>query len=156
MEVGKFINEIRVEYKMENNKFIMKATFITFCKYFSLALFSFFAPIFYAFLLVFILVVADTITGVMRAGRKEVEKISSKKMFAIVPKLIFYFLLVIVAHALTALEPQLPFVKFALIGISFIEIKSIDENFRGIFGFSFLDKTFQAIKQINQIKRHKE
>jgi len=134
----------------------MKSTLITFSKYFGIALFSFFAPIFYAFMLVTILVVADTITGVMRAGRKDVEKISSKKMFAIVPKLIFYFLLVIVAHGITLVEPQLPFVKFALIGISFIEIKSIDENFRGLFGFSFLDKTFQAIKQVNQIKRHKE
>jgi phage-related holin len=136
--------------------FSMKATLITFLKYFGVALFSFFAPIFYAFILVSILVVTDTITGVMRAGRKDVEAISSKKMFAIVPKLIFYFLLVIVAHGITLVEPQLPFVKFALIGVSFIEIKSIDENFKGLFGFSFLDKTFKAIKQINQIKRHKD
>lgn len=136
--------------------FSMKATLLTFLKYFGVALFSFFAPIFYAFMLVSILVITDTITGVMRAGRKDVEKISSKKMFAIVPKLIFYFLLVIVAHGIALVEPQIPFVKFALIGISFIEIKSIDENFRGLFGFSFLDRTFQAIKQVNQIKRHKE
>jgi phage-related holin len=134
----------------------MKTTLTTFFKYFSLALFSFFAPIFYAFMLVSILVVTDTITGIMRAGRKDIEKISSKKMFAIIPKLIFYFLLVICAHGLSFVENELPFVKFALIGISFIEIKSIDENFRGLFGFSFLDKTFNAIKQINQIKRHKD
>lgn len=139
-----------------NNKSMVKSTFLSFLKYFGVALFAFFSPIFYAFVLVSILVITDTITGIMRAGRKDVERISSKKMFAIVPKLIFYFLLVIVAHGIALVEPQLPFVKFALIGISFIEIKSIDENFRGLFGFSFLDKTFQAIKQVNQIKRHKE
>ena len=141
---------------MENDNFRMKSTLLSFCKYFGVGLFSFFSPIFYAFILVTILVITDTITGVMRAGRKNIQEISSKKMFAIVPKLIFYFLLVIVAHGITLVEPQLPFVKFALIGISFIEIKSIDENFRGLFGFSFLDRTFQAIKHINQIKRHKQ
>lgn len=133
----------------------MKTTFLSILKYFGIALFSFFAPILYAFWLVSILVITDTVTAIMREGRKDVKNISSKKAFPIVPKLIFYFLLVIVAHGLSVLEPQLPFVKFALIGIGWIEIKSIDENFRGLFGFSFIDRTLHAIKQINQIKRHK-
>ena len=134
----------------------MKSTLLSLCKYFGVALFSFFAPIGYAFLLVAILVITDTITGIMRAGRRDVEKITSRKAFAIVPKLTFYFLLVIVAHGLCLVEPQLPFVKFALIGIGWIEVKSIDENFKGLFGFSFIDKTLTAIKQVNQIKRHKD
>jgi hypothetical protein len=91
----------------------------------------------------------------MRAGRKKVETVTSKKAFAIVPKLIFYFLLVIVAHGLAMVEPVLPFVKFALMGIGWIEVKSIDENFRGLFGFSFIDRTLHAIKSVNQIKRHR-
>jgi len=134
----------------------MKATLLSLLKYFSVALISFFSPIKYAFLLVAILVITDTVTGIMRAGRKDVEKVTSRKAFAIVPKLIFYFLLVIVAHGLAMVEPQLPFVKFALIGIGWIEVKSIDENFRGLFGFSFIDRTLQGIKQVNQIKRHKD
>lgn len=134
----------------------MKTTLISIAKYFGVALISFFSPIKYAFLLVAILVITDTITGIMRAGRKQVENVTSRKAFAIVPKLIFYFLLVIVAHGLAIAEPQLPFVKFALIGIGWIEVKSIDENFRGLFGFSFIDKTLHAVKQVNQIKRHKE
>ena len=134
----------------------MKTTLITICKYFGVALISFFSPIKYAFLLVAILVITDTITGIMRAGRKDVGKVTSRKAFAIVPKLIFYFLLVIVGHGLEVVEPQLPFVKFALIGIGWIEVKSIDENFRGLFGFSFIDKTLHAVKQVNQIKRHKD
>ena len=133
----------------------MKSTFLSISKYFVLTLFGFFAPIFYAFWLVSILVITDTITAIMKEGRKDVKNITSKKAFPIVPKLIFYFLLLIVAHSLQVVENQLPFVKFALIGIGWIEIKSIDENFRGLFGFSFIDKTLNAIKQINQIKRHK-
>ncbi len=134
----------------------MKTTLLSLSKYIGIAIFGFFAPINYALILVSILVITDTITGIMRAGRKDVERITSRKAFAIVPKLIFYYLLIIVAHGVTLVEPKLPFVKFALIGIGWIEIKSIDENFRGLFGFSFIDKTLHAIKQVNQIKRHKE
>jgi phage-related holin len=134
----------------------MKVSILSFFKYIGVSLIGFFAPLKVAFILIIILVVTDTVTGIMRAGRKDVERITSRKAFAIVPKLIFYFLLVIVAHGLTLAEPELPFVKFALIGIGWIEVKSIDENFRGLFGFSFIDKTFTAIKQVNQIKRHKD
>jgi len=134
----------------------MKASIVSFFKYIGVSLIGFFAPLKVAFILIVILVVTDTVTGIMRAGRKDVERITSRKAFAIVPKLTFYFLLVIVAHGLCLVEPQLPFVKFALIGIGWIEVKSIDENFRGLFGFSFIDKTLTAIKQVNQIKRHKD
>ena len=133
----------------------MKATLISMIKYFSVALISFLAPLFWAFTLIAILVLTDTITGIMRAGREKVEKVTSKRAFAIVPKLTFYFLFVIVAHGLAMVEPSLPFVKFALMGIGWIEVKSIDENFRGLFGFSFIDRTLHAIKSINQIKRHR-
>jgi phage-related holin len=96
----------------------------------------------------------DTITGVMKAGKDTVKNISSKKAFAIVPKLIFYFLLVICAHACEVfVDDQLPLVKLALIGIGWIEIKSIDENFSAIFGFSFLDRTIEAVKSVNKITR---
>ena len=134
----------------------MKVSILSFFKYIGVSLIGFFAPLKVAFILIIILVVTDTVTGIMRAGRKDVERITSRKAFAIVPKLTFYFLLVIVAHGLCLVEPQLPFVKFALIGIGWIEVKSIDENFRGLFGFSFIDKTLTAIKQVNQIKRHKD
>jgi len=122
--------------------------------YFSAALIAFFAPIIYAFIFTCILVGIDTITGVMKAGKDTVKNISSKKAFAIVPKLIFYFLLVICAHACTIfVDDQLPLVKLALIGIGWIEIKSIDENFSAIFGFSFLDRTIEAFKSVNKITR---
>ncbi|CAB4152009.1 Bacteriophage holin family [uncultured Caudovirales phage] len=135
----------------------MKQQFIIFSKYFFVALVGFFAPILYAFILTIILVSADTITGVMKAGKDSIKDISSKKMFAVVPKISFYFLLIISAHSVQIyVEPQVPFTKLVLIGISWIEIKSIDENFSAIFGFSFMDKILEGMKSINQIKRHKD
>lgn len=135
----------------------MKQQILIFSKYFFVAILGFFAPILYAFILTIILVGADTITGVMKAGKKSVKDISSKKMFAVCPKLSFYFLLIITAHSVQIyVEPQIPFTKLALIGISWIELKSIDENFNSIFGFSFIDKILEGIKSINQIKRHKD
>lgn len=135
----------------------MKQQLFIFIKFFTVALIGFFAPILYAFILTTILVVSDTITGVMKAGKDGVQNITSKKMFAVCPKMSFYFLLIITAHSVQIyVEPQVPFTKLALIGISWIEIKSIDENFNAIFGFSFMDKILEGIKSFNQIKRHKD
>ncbi len=135
----------------------MKTTFYSFIKYFCVGTVAFFAPMLYAFVLIIILVFVDTFTGIMKAGRKNVSNISSKKAFALIPKITFYCLLCIVAHATQLyVIPEVPFLKLSLIGISFIEIKSIDENFRALFGFSFIDKTIKGIRDINQIKRHKD
>jgi phage-related holin len=135
----------------------MKNQFLLFSKYFIVGLIGFFSPILYAFILTTILVTADTVTGVMKAGKKSIKDISSKKMFAVCPKLSFYFVLIISAHSVQLyVEPQIPFTKLALIGISWIEIKSIDENFNSIFGFSFMDKILEGMKSINKIKRHND
>ena len=53
---------------------------------------TFFAPITSAFIVAIMVVLLDTITKVMVVGKtKGVKAISSKKLFRIVPKLIFYF-----------------------------------------------------------------
>ena len=126
-------------------------------KFFIVSITAFFAPIYYAFLFVIILVIVDTITGVMKAGKSDVLKIESSKMFRFIPKLIFYLLLVIVSHSASLyVDNQIPFVKLAIIGVSWIEIKSIDENFREMFGFSFIDKVLEGVKGFNNIKKRKE
>lgn len=135
----------------------MKTTIISFLQYFFVGMVAFFSPILYAFFLIIILVVVDTITGIMKAGKEGIKNISSKKAFALIPKITFYCLLCIVAHSTQLyVVNEVPLVKLSLIGISFIEIKSIDENFKALFGFSFIDKTIQGIKNVNQIKRHKD
>ena len=115
---------------------------------------AFFAPIYFSLMFVVILVVVDTITGVMKAGKKDVKNISSKKLFAFVPKLIIYLLFVIVANfGNSVIDKSIPFVKLAVMGISWIEVKSIDENFRDIFGFSFIDKILDSVKIISNFRK---
>lgn len=132
----------------------MKTSILSkFVTYFGSALLTFFVPITWAFVVVTLLVFADTITGVMKAGKESVKNIQSRKMFAIVPKLIFYFLLIIVAHSCTFIDKDIPFVKLAMFGVAFIEIKSIDENFEIIYGFSFINKILSALKAVSKISR---
>lgn len=113
-----------------------------------------FAPIKGALVFAIILVAVDTITGIMKAGKKNVKDIQSNKMFSIVPKTLFYAFLIIVCQALNNyVDNQIPWVKLSLIGISFIEIKSIDENFNDIFGFSFIDKVILGFKSLTKIQK---
>jgi len=116
-------------------------------------LMAFLAPIHYAFLIVILFVSVDTITGVMAAGKESVKNITSMKMFSLVPKVIFYFLLVITAHGCSYIDEQIPFVKLAMFGVGAIEIRSIDENFEKIYGFSFVNKILESIKQLPKVKR---
>jgi len=124
-----------------------------FITYLMTGLAAFFMPITWAFIVVIIFVSADTVTGIMKAGKDGIRNIQGRKMFAIVPKLIFYFLLVIVAHSCSYIDQQVPFVKLAMFGIGFIEIKSIDENFETIYGYSFMNKIMEALKALSKVKR---
>lgn len=132
----------------------MEKYVLSFFKYFAVSIMAFFAPIYFSLLFVVVLVVVDTITGVMKAGRKDVKNITSKKLFAFVPKLIIYLLFVIVANfGNHVIDKSIPFVKLAIMGISWIEVKSIDENFRDIFGFSFIDKILDSVKLISNFRK---
>jgi len=132
----------------------MKTSILSkFCLYFSTGLLAFFSPIVWALWVVIGLVILDTAFGIMKAGKEDVKSINSRKMFPIVTKSIAYILLICLAQLASFIEPQIPFVKLALFGVAFIEIKSIDENFREIFGFSFIDKILQAFKIVKNIKR---
>ena len=121
--------------------------------YFIGGLAAFFLPILWSLIVVAIFVGVDTITGVMAAGKVDVKNITSKKMFSLVPKITFYLLLVITAHACSYVDSQIPFVKLALIGIGAIEIKSIDENFEKLYGYSFVNKILSALKALSKINR---
>lgn len=134
----------------------MKTTiYVKTMAYFSTGLIAFFMPITWAFMVICLFVIIDTITGVMAAGKDSVKNIQSKKLFSVIPKITFYFLLIIVAQACTFIDDQVPFVKLAMFGVGFIEIKSIDENFAKIYNFSFIDKIMSALKSLSKIDRKK-
>jgi phage-related holin len=113
------------------------------------------SPIKGALLFALMLVVADTVTGIMKAGKAGgVKSIQSNKAFKLIPKLIFYSIAIIVCQGLNNyVDADIPWVKLALIGIGWIELKSIDENFHELFGYSFLDKILEALKNFKKIEK---
>jgi len=40
-----------------------------------------------------------------------------------------------------------------MLGIGFIEVKSIDENFEKIYGYSFVNRILDALKALSKVKR---
>lgn len=114
-----------------------------------------FAPLVGAFYFIIILVATDTLTGVWSAYKTGV--VTSNKAFQLVPKLIFYGLLIICGQALTYyVEHQIPWVKVALAGVAWIEIKSIDENFKKIFGYSFINKVIYALNKVKSFQKRQD
>lgn len=109
-------------------------------------LISFFTPIGWWLVAIGFFVIADFITGMLKA-KKSGNKIESKKMFRTIPKFIGYGLGIIVAQVITLLFfPEFPSVKLMSGFIAFIEVKSIDENIKELTGYSLFG---DIIKMLN-------
>ena len=129
----------------------MKVIFYKFFCYTAASLAAFFLPITWALTSIIAVVVIDTITGVMKAGKSDVDKVQSKRLGAIITKLIFYFSGVVLGRICELfIDDQIPFVKLVLVAVMLIEVKSIDENFKAIYGYSFVDKVLKAFKKISR------
>ena len=112
---------------------------------------AFFLPISWALISTIVIIGIDTVTGVMAAGKNDVKNIESRKMGRVVSKIIYYFSAIIICQiASLYIDDQIPFVKLSLVAIMIIEVKSIDENFRNTFGFSFVDKLLKGFKRLNR------
>lgn len=111
---------------------------------------AFLSPVKGVMAVVGLLVVADMITGVI-AAKKSGKEIKSSKLFRTVAKFVVYGLFVMVAHAVE-LEflKDWPATKLVAALIATIELKSLDENAKTLFGISFFDKI------INLIAKRKE
>lgn len=129
----------------------MKSITFKLLSYTSASLAAFFLPITWALTSIVAVVIIDTITGVMKAGKSDIDKVHSRKLSAVVTKLIFYFSGVILGRISELyIDDQIPFVKLVLVAVMLIEVKSIDENFREIYGYSFVDKVLKAFKKIGR------
>jgi uncharacterized protein YacL len=119
----------------------------TLSKYFaaSFAFFiSYFTPAVPLMLAIGFFVIADFITGIMAAKKRE-EEITSKKMRNTVTKGIGYMIAILVGLVFqNHFMPNFEIMKIVSGVIAFVEIKSLDENFRIITGKSlfkqFLNK----------------
>jgi phage-related holin len=97
---------------------------------------SYFTPAFPMMMAIGFFIVMDFITGIMAASKRG-EVISSKKMRPTIMKGVGYMAAILVAHVfqknfLTDIEV----LKIVAGLIAFIEVKSLDENFRDITGKS--------------------
>jgi len=127
------------------NKFVLPMT---------AALASFFAPLTTAFIVAISAVALDTFTKIIVVVKLQgVKNIVSRKLFRVVPKTLFYFVFIIMAHILaTFIDPTIPFVKLVLVTVVGIEAYSIDENFEQMTGFSFIKKLITFVKNLTQYK----
>ena len=99
-------------------------------------LLSYFTPAFPLMMAICFFIISDFFTGIL-AAKKRGEEITSKKMRPTITKGIGYMIAILVAHVfgnvfLTGFEV----LKIVAGLIAFIEIKSLDENFRTITGKS--------------------
>ncbi len=82
-----------------------------------------------------------------------VQAITSKKLFAIVPKTIFYMTFIIMGQLChDYIDVQIPFSKLVLVGIIGIEVYSIDENFQELTGFSFVKRIITFVQKLTSYK----
>lgn len=116
------------------------------------SLITFFLPIYPAMVAVGILIIIDTITG-MIAAKYSGETITSKKMGGAITKSLVYQLLIISAHLCeTYLFTIIPFVKISIGFLAMVEFTSISENFQKATGKNlikyirtFLDEKFRGL-----------
>ena len=129
----------------------MKTILGNFATYFTTTLTAFFMPISWAITSVLCVVFIDTLTGIISAGKKGIKEIKSRKLGNVISKIIYYISAVILCRiAELFIDDSIPFVKMALVSVMIIEIKSIDENFRSTFKFSFIDTLLTSFKKLNR------
>lgn len=95
---------------------------------------SFFTPIFPAMIAAGALIGIDTLTGIMKSKKKGMP-ITSRKLSAVLTKMLLYQVLIISAHLSEVyMVAELPFVKLVLGAIALVEFKSILENASSYLG----------------------
>lgn len=122
---------------------------------------SFFLPIHGVILAVGLSIIADTIMGMLKACKIK-EPITSRKLSVVVSKMILYqsaliLFFIIEKYILTdfvGLFTSLEFIVTKLVAITLIsiEVKSIDENFKAIKGYSLWDKFKFMLLRAKEIK----
>lgn len=93
------------------------------------------------------LIVCDTITGVI-AARKRKESVSSRKLARTIAKFISYGIALLISFYLQVLFfPEIPSLVAMTALIATIELKSIDENYKIIFGKSFFTHVINLLNK---------
>jgi len=141
----------------------MKSFIASYYSYFLQALFVFFAPIKGIIILVALNTILDTCFGIWKAKNLK-EKVNSKTFrHGFIPKILSYVTATMLVYAsdffiINELTKSVVSVEFlftkliALVLIS-IEVKSMDESFEKVKGYSFINKAVDLIIKAKNIKK---
>jgi len=94
------------------------------------------------------LIVADFLFGIYRAKKKG-EQITSRKMSRSIAKVLFYNIVILLLYYtnIYIFETGLPLEKLGAGLICLVELRSIDESWQIIFGYSLWDKVSASIER---------
>jgi len=141
----------------------MKSFIASYYTYFLQALFVFFAPIKGIIILVALSTVLDTCFGVWKAKQLRQGVTSKNFRHGFIPKILSYVTATMLVYAsdffiINELTKSIVSVEFlftkliALVLIS-IEVKSMDESFEKVKGYSFINKAVDLIIKAKNIKK---
>jgi len=122
----------------------------------------FFAPIYFMVFLVGLATIIDTGFGIWKAKSLGEEVTSKLCRKGLVPKIKSYVLIVLllfvadyyIVNEFTKLFISIEFVSTKLVSLALIiiEVRSMDESFNKVKGYSFLAKLYSNIKSIKKVK----
>lgn len=140
----------------------MKATLLTIYKALLIPLVLFFAPIYMMVFLVGLATLVDTGFGVWRAKSLGEEVDSKKCRKGLIPKIRSYVFIVLILYVtdfyivneLTKLFVSIEYVSTKLVSLALIiiEVKSMDESFKAVKGYSFISKLYDNIRNVKKVK----
>lgn len=118
---------------------------------------AFLTPLFPMALLVSTLIGTDFVFGLYRAYKTQ-EQINSRKMGHTISKMFLYNMAVLSVFMLEKIivGTDMQFTKIAVGVIAMVELKSIDESFRILYGFSIYESLIERLKRgTNENKKSK-
>lgn len=118
---------------------------------------AFLTPLFPMALLVSTLIGTDFVFGLYRAYKTQ-EQINSRKMGHTISKMFLYNMAVLSVFMLEKIiiGTDMQFTKIAVGVIAMVEMKSIDESFRILYGFSIYESLVERLKRgTNENKKSK-
>ena len=122
-----------------------------------LATWAVITPVFPLFVTIFILIICDFLFGLYRAWKTK-EEISSRKMSHTISKILLYELAILALFLIEkyVIMEEIPLTKIVAGVIAMVELKSIDESFQKIFGFSIYnnlkDKLQRSMSETKNFK----
>lgn len=126
-------------------------------------LLAFFAPISGIVLMVALSTIIDTVFGLWKAYNLKENITSRKARYGLVPKIISYCAAICLIYAcdfymvndLTKMVVSAEFLTTKLLALVLIsiEVKSIDESFQSVKGWSFIDKITDMVIKAKNIKK---